>query len=157
MDWAGNGLKDHPFHYPEARAGKTYLQPLLQKSGTTIRSIGEFIREAPVTNKEYEGLENTNSGVSAALSPQHPLHPHFTHQNLALSPFPAPAAPPTFAGGNERSRVQELRPFQCPSPKVLHQFESLAGRTTSITHSAQEKGLLLTRTKGSQLPNSSHI
>lgn len=59
---------------PEPRAGKTYLQPLLQKSCTTIRSIGEFIREAPVTDKEYKGLQNTQQWGQGPSAPSPSFH-----------------------------------------------------------------------------------
>lgn len=69
---------DLPLHSPstahlnEPRSERTHLQSLLQESCTTIRSIGKFIREAPVTNKEYKRLENRNRNTTGSV-------PYSTH------------------------------------------------------------------------------
>lgn len=67
----------------EPRSERTHLQSLLQKSCTTIRSIGKFIREAPVTNKEYKGLEKETE------TQQGQCHTAPTESKLPAAPEPA--------------------------------------------------------------------
>lgn len=116
------------------------------------------------------GKQTTEGSVTCCSEPtavpEHflHLHLHFTHQNMPLSLFPAPAASPTFPGGNQRSLCAgtENTPLSYKEkgehpPNGCTSLNPWLGEQHQSSQLAKKKRLLLTRTKGSKLPNSSHI
>lgn len=174
-----------PCSINKPRAQRTNLQPLLQKPCAAIRSIGKFIWEAPVTNKEYKGLKNRERNTwgqcqTVPSKSKLPVAPaQKTRLSKALLLF---AANHRTRGGYGRCGTAEyyqkgvhkgvqglLHVWLCPARGKGEQTQTAAQLcqpalgspglkpASSISTAKQEKRFLLSRTKGNELPNSSHI